>query len=244
MKKVEKVILCYFFDRIEYNPKDKIKELSDEVKSLFDESFVFSNEETNHLFSLPRIQAISKDKKLLFQMSLINANISFNALDMDMDEVILWINNHLQLFFDVLKNVYNVKILYSSLKIVSVDEVDDDPAMVLSKRFCIEGKYENITFNRGYTIDNSYYVNILLNSNKEYNYNFSDVPKPVNEHDLFDLTMITSLSKAESSRKYILETIEINDRLAFNNNSEYVSNKESIRGMILELKKVIKKENI
>lgn len=241
MKKIEKVVLCYFFDRLNYNPKDKIKELSDEVKSFFDDSFVFSNENIEHLFSMPRIQAISKDKKMLFQMSLINTIITFNVHEMDMDDVILWINNHLQFFYDVLKNVYDVKILYSSLKIILLDEVDE-PAKAIASKFKFDGEFENLTVNRGYTIDDTYYINIFLNANKEYSYNFNR-SEYMKENDLFDLTMITSLSKAELDKKYVMETIEVNDRLAFNNNSEYLSSKENLRGMILELKKIIEKED-
>ena len=59
------------------------------------------------------------------------------------------------------------------------------------------------------------------------------------EQDLFDMTMITSLIDAEFSKAYVQETIEVNDRLAFNLNKDYLSTKENVRGMIIELKKYL-----
>ena len=241
MEKIRKVTLCYFFKRLDINPKDKIKELSDELKSVLDGQFVFNNEEINHLFSLPRVQALSNDKKVLFQMSLINANVFFTINEQDEDDVVLLINNNIQLFYDVLKEVYNIDIIYSSIKIESFEE-KEKPATYLANKFNISEDLENFSINRGYTKDN-YYINVIYNSSNEYNFDILGGAN-MSEQDLFDNTMITSLSEAKMGGKFIIKIIGINDRLAFNKDKDYLSSKENIRGMILELKKLLQNEKI
>ena len=56
-------------------------------------------------------------------MSLINAILSINITeDIDIDEAILLINNNVQLFYDIIKKVYDVKIVYTSIKIEMTNE--------------------------------------------------------------------------------------------------------------------------
>ena len=54
--------------------------------------------------------------------------------------------------------------------------------------------------------------------------------------------MVTSLSDAHLNRKYLLITAEINDRYSFNLDNKHETGKEDIRGMILELKDILKNE--
>lgn len=236
MNKIKNIIISYWFNELTFNPKDKITDLEKELSSIFNSSFMYNEESINHLISMPRIQGISIDKKYLFQMSLINANISISVNDLEQDEIVMLINNNVQFFYDILKTVFNLKILYTSVKIEMVEE-KEDAANVLAKKYQLEETYEDFSIKKGF-IKDDYYINYILNSGKEFNFDIKRNDKDL-EQDIFDRTLITSLSKAHLNKEFILKIIEINDRYAFNKDENYESTKENIRGMIIELKKIL-----
>ena len=53
--------------------------------------------------------------------------------------------------------------------------------------------------------------------------------------------MLLSTSEATIGKTLVNVNYEINDRLSFNNDKEYLSTKESIRGLIIELKDFVEK---
>ena len=75
-------------------------------------------------------------------------------------------------------------------------------------------------------------------SANEYNFDFGSGDK-LSEVDLFDKTMVTSLSDAKLNKEYLLTVIEINDRYSYNKNRDYVTSKDDLRGMIIELKDIL-----
>ena len=233
MEQIKNIIISYWFKELSFNPKDKIDELDQEIGSVFNNSFMFNDENINHLISMPRIQVMDNDKNYLFQMSLINAVLTINVNNMDIDEVILLINNNAQLFFDAIKNVYDTRIFYTSIKIEMIEEIKNS-INVISKLFDLADNYEDLSIKRGFIKDN-YYINYILNSGHEYNFNVKKDEHSL-EQDVFDRTLITSLSQATLNKEFILKIIEVNDRYAFNQDANYLSSKDSIRGMIIELK--------
>ena len=241
MNKIKNIYLSYWFNELENNPSSKVFELESEINSIINEPIMY-NEDNNHKnIAVPRIQGISKDKKYLFTMSLINAILSININDdIDNDEVILLINNNIQLFYDILKKVYDIKILYSSIKIEMIDE-DKKVKNKLIKNLKLSKKdYENLSFKRGFVKDN-YYINYVLDYSCEYNFNFNTNDKPL-EEDLFNKSMVTSLEDATLNKAYLLTVIEINDRYSFNINKLHETKKDDLRGMIIELKDILNNE--
>lgn len=236
MDKIKNVIISYWFKELDFNPKDKVKELEQEFKDILNNGFMYNEEKPGKLISMPRIQAVSIDKKYLFQMSLINANLIMDVSDLDNDDVILLINNKVQLFFNELKEIYDVNVVYTSIKLELTEETPDS-ANIIAKKYGINGEYEDFSLKRGFIKDN-YYINYIINSGKEYNFNVSKNKETV-EQDLFDRTLISSISKASLNKEFILKVIEINDRLMFNNDENYLSTLDSIRGMIMEIKNIL-----
>ena len=106
--KIQNIHISYWYQELDYNPKDKIENLEKEVKSVIDQPLLYNEELPNRFIGMPRIQGMSSDNKYLFNMSLINANLTINVSDLSSDAVILLINEKVQLFFDILHDVYNL----------------------------------------------------------------------------------------------------------------------------------------
>ncbi len=238
MNKIKNIYLSYWFNELENNPSSKVFELESEIKSIINEPIMYNEDNSHKNIAIPRIQGMSKDKKYLFTMSLINAILSININDnIDNDEAILLINNNIQLFYDILKKVYDIKILYSSIKIEMVNEEKTIKEKLIKNMNLSEKDYENLSFKRGFVKDN-YYINYVLDYSCEYNFNFNTVDKPL-EEDLFNKSMITSLEDAKLNKAYLLTVIEINDRYSYNINKLHETKKDDLRGMIIELKYIL-----
>lgn len=236
MEMIKSIVISFWFDELSFNPKDKINELQEEIKSIIDTPLLYNEEDVNHYIAMPRIQGISNNKEFSFIMSLINCHLTINVSNKDVDEIILLINNNIQYLYDILTNLYEIQIRYTSLKIGIVEEIND-ASEVLSKKFGFADKIEDFSIRKGF-IKDDYYVNILLNSGNEYNYNI-ERKEQYTEQDIFDKTMITSLQNAQKNKEFINKVIEINDRNHFNKDANYLSEKETIRGMIIVLKDII-----
>lgn len=241
MNKIKNIYLSYWFKELDENPSTKVFTLEEEIKSLINEPIMYNNENNKTNIAVPRIQGMSSDKKYLFTMSLINAILSININeDIDIDEAILLINNNIQLFYDIIKKVYDVKIVYSSIKIEMINE-DKKMKKEFINNFKLANKdYENLTVKEGF-IKDDYYINYILEYSTEYNFNFNTEEK-MSEEDLFNRSMITSLTNAELNKEYLLTVIEINDRYSYNKNPNHETSKDDLRGMIMEMKEILNKE--
>lgn len=242
--KINNVIISYWYKELDNNPISKIEDLENSLNTMFVKPFLVNNMEVGHNISLPRIQAISSDKRLLFTMSLVNSNLSIHYNDeVDYDEVVLMINENIQLFYDVLKEIYDVEIVYTSIKL-ELSKDDKKPCDYFVNKFDLDDDdYEDFYFKKVICKDDIYYINYLVNTGKEISFNIEvkgDV-KP-SQNDMFDRSMLISLQDANVSKRTLNTVIEINDRLAFNNDSSYSTTKENIRGMISEVKDILNKE--
>lgn len=241
MNKITNIYLSYWFNELDYNPSSKVNELEDEIKSIIDTPLMYMKEENNRNISVPRIEGMSGDKKYFFTMSLINSFLSINLNEeIDIDEAILLINSNIQLFYDILRRVYNVHIVYTSIKLDIVNDEKNMKEELIRILNLKPDNYEDLSFKRG-LIKDDYYINYSLSYSKEYNFNVKS-DKEVIEQDLFDRSMITSLSKANLNKEYLLTIVEINDRYAYNLDSLHETKKDDIRGMIIELKDILENE--
>jgi hypothetical protein len=238
MNKIKNIYLSYWFSELKDNPSKKVFELEDEIRSIINEPLMY-NEDDNHTnLIIPRIQGISTDKKYLFTVSYINAILSINVDNISIDEAILLINNNIQLFYDIIKKIFGVKILYSSIKVEMIDENKKTKDKLIKALKLVDKKYENLTMKQGFIKDN-YYINYIMEFSCEYNFNFKE---QYSEEDLFNKSMVTSLSEAKLNKEYLYTVIEINDRYSYNQDSNYETNKDELRGMIMELKEILTKE--
>ena len=241
MNKIKNIYISYWFSELDFNPSSKIDILEKEIVSIIDTPIIYNTDNNLKNIGIPRIEGISSDKKYLFTMSLVNAFLSINInSDMDNDEILLLINNNSQLFYDILKNVYNIDFIYTSIKLEFIDENKKIKDKLIKLLNLSDNNYEDLSCKRG-IIKDDYYLNYLLTYSKEYNFNVKREEEFV-EQDLFDRSMVTSLSDAKFNREFLLTVIEINDRYAYNVDSSHRTEKEDIRGMILELKEILNKE--
>ena len=240
MNKINSIYISFWFKELSYNPSNKVNELEEEVHSILDMPMMYNDQLGNSNISIPRIQGMSKDKKYFFTMSLVNAFLSINFVDsISTDEAILLINNNMQLFYDILKNIYDVHIVYSSIKIELIDSKSKKDKIV--KLFNLSANdYEDLSIKRG-IIKDDYYVNYILTYTKEYNFNFKNEGNII-EQDLFDRSMITSISEAKLNKDFLLTVVEVNDRYAFNQDKTHETSKDDIRGMVIEIKEILNNE--
>lgn len=238
--KVNNVIISYWYKELSNNPINKIEEIENRLNTMFVKPFLVNNMEVGYNLSIPRIETMSSDKKLLFTMSLINANLSINYADnVDYDEVILTINKNIQLFYDVLKEIYDVEIIYTSIKMELIKEDKEGFRYFINKFNLDNDEYEDFSFKKVIRKDDVYYINYLINTGKEINFNIDFKGSKPNQNDIFDRSMLISLSDANISKNVLNTVIEINDRLAFNNDNNYLTTKENIRGMVSEIKDIL-----
>ena len=241
MNKIKNIYISYWFKEMEYNPAIHVNELEKEVKSILDEPLMYNDEKVINNISIPRIQGLSHDKKYFFTMSLVNAFLSININeDISYDEAILLINNDIQLFYDILKDIFDAKILYSSIKVELIDESKNAKDKLVKLLNLSKQNYEDLSLKRG-IIKDEYYINYILTYSKEYNFNVTRNDNTT-EQDLFDRSMITSLSEAHLDKDFLLTIVEINDRYSYNIDKNYETSKDNIRGMIIEIKEILNKE--
>jgi len=241
MNKIKNIYISYWFNELSDNPSKKVFELEDEIKSIIGEPLMYNEDNTHENLSLPRIQCISKDKKILFTMSFINANLSINITDdISIDDAILLINNNIQLFYDIIKRVFDIKIIYSSIKIEMINDNKSIKEKFINNLKLSSKNYENITLKQGFIKDN-YYINYILEYVTEYNFNF-DTKDKLSEVDLFNKSMVTSLSESVFNKEYLLTVVEVNDRYSYNKDSNYETCKDDLRGMIMEVKEILMNE--
>ena len=238
MNKIKTIFISYWFDELENNPGTKVYELEDEIRSIIDEPLRYAEDNDRTNLIIPRIQGISHDGKYLFTVSYINAILTISVDNITIDDAILLINSNIQLFYDIIKRIFNVKVLYSSIKIEMIDESKKVKDKII-KCFNEEKKdYDNLSIKKGFKKDN-YYVNYFLEYSNEYTFDFD---KKYKDNDIFNKTMITSLKNARQTKEYLFTVVEVNDRLLFNQDPDYQSTKDELRGMIMEIKEILTKE--
>jgi len=241
--KVNKVIISYWYKELMTNPIGKIEELENSLNKMFNRPFMVNNMEVGYNLSIPRIQALNSDKTMLFTMSLVNANLSVHYNEeVSYDDIILMINENTQLFYDLLKEIYDVEIVYTSIKMELMKE-DENPCLYLKDKLNLEDmEYEDLSFKKVICKDDTYYINYMFNTGKEINFNIGvkGSQKP-SQNDMFDRSMLISLSDADVTKRTFNTVVEVNDRLAFNSDGTYLTTKENIRGMISEVKDILNK---
>ncbi len=238
--KINNVNISFWFKELNDNPQDKVVELKENLSSIIDNEFMYNDMPLKENIDIPRIQGKSLDNKFLFTMSLINSNLSIDVNGLDNDEIILLINEDIQLIYDVLKELYDLSIVYTSIKLNCIDEKDN---RILHDKLKLDDVYEDVSLKRVKKVDNAYYECIILTTTKEVNYNIQieGNKKPI-ENDLYNRSMLISSSEADIGREYLDIFYEINDRLSYNLDKDYLTTKENIRGLVIEVKNFINKD--
>ncbi len=239
MNKIKTIYISYWFNELDNNPASKVYELEDEVRSIIDEPLHFAEDNDHNNLIIPRIQGISHDNKYLFTVSYINAILTINVNDITIDEAVLLINSNIQLFYDIIKRIYNIDILYSSVKLEMIDDTKKAKENLIKCLNQENRDYDNLTIKKGFRKE-SYYINYFMEYTTEYTFDFK---KEYSENDVFNKSMVTSLKDGKKIKEYLFTVIEVNDRYAYNLDSAYRTTKDELRGLIMEIKDILNKED-
>ncbi len=241
--KLRQVIISFWFKELEYNPICKVGELENSLSIYFQSPFLINEQEAFQNIAMPRIIANSTDNKS-FNMSLVNANINILLLEnSDKDEVIMKINEITQFLYDILKEIYQLDILYTSIK-VELSEVVNNKLDIQKDIFKDNSlEFEDFYVKTSICKDNKYYINRIINLNKEIKV---DIKLPKNakpiEHDMVTRSMLVSLNKSKETANVKNKIVEINNRLSFNNDETYLVTKDDLRNLLFEFRNLLNDE--
>ena len=239
--KIKNVTINFWYKELMDNPSSKVYELEDNLNSLLHNHFMYTDMPVRENIDIPRVQCISEDKKAYFTMSLVSANLNINVSDKDNDDIVMLVNENMQLLYDVLKDLYNIEVIYSSIKL-EANKQDNKVIDKMVKLLSLDkDEYEDLSIKRVRKVDNSYYECVVINSSKEINFDIQVPTANPKENDLYTRSMLISTSEAKVGKTLVTVNYEINDRLSYNNDKDYLSTKESIRGLIIELKDFVEK---
>ena len=239
--KINSITINFWYKELLDSPSNKVFELEDNLNSLLHNHFMYSDIPSKENIDIPRVQCISDDKKIYFTMSLVSATLTINVSEMDKDDIVLFVNENIQLLYDVLKDLYNLEIIYSSIKLEATKQDNKVIDKLVNKLSLSKDDYEDLSFKEVKKVDDTYYECIVLNSSKEINFDIQVPVENPKENDLYTRSMLISTSEAKVGKVLLTVNYEINDRLSYNNDKDYLSTKESIRGLIIELKDFVEK---
>ena len=239
--KINSITINFWYKELLDSPSNKVFELEDNLNSLLHNHFMYSDMPSKENIDIPRVQCISDDKKIYFIMSLVSATLTINVSEMDKDDIVLFVNENIQLLYDVLKDLYNLEIIYSSIKLEATKQDNKVIDKLVNKLSLSKDDYEDLSFKEVKKVDDTYYECIVLNSSKEINFDIQVPVENPKENDLYTRSMLISTSEAKVGKVLLTVNYEINDRLSYNNDKDYLSTKESIRGLIIELKDFVEK---
>lgn len=239
--KLKQAIITFWFRELEYNPICRINDLEDALVNYFNRPFLINNQEPFSYIGMPRIIA-NNENDYTFNMCLVNANLIINLHECnDYDEVNLKINELMQVVFDSLMKVYELDIIYSSIKI-ELFEIIKDKKSVQESLLISDENYEDFLLKNSICKDNKYYINKTVSVVKEVKV---DIKLPnniqLNNDDIMIRSMLVSL-KGNMGIDINNKVIEINDRLSYNNDDKYLVKKDNIRDLLFEFREILKKE--
>ena len=162
--KLKQVIISFWFKELEYNPICKVNDLENGLNNYFNKPFFINEEEPFINIGIPRI--VANNNKYSFNMSLVNANLIINLDNEDYDQVMLTINEMIQLFYDILMEVYNLEIIYNSIKI-ECSEVIDNKKEIQKDILISANNYEDFLVKTSICKDDKYYINKTISLVKE-----------------------------------------------------------------------------
>ena len=238
---INNVTINFWFKELMESPSKKVLELEENLNSLFHNHFMYTDMPPKENIEIPRVQCISEDKKTYFTMSLVSSVLTINVKDMDNDDIILLVNENIQLLYDVLVDLYGIEVVYASIKVDAVKKDNKVIDKIVKKLSLDKDDYEDLSFKTVKRVDDTYYECIVINSSKEINFDINVPVANPKQNDLYTRSMLMSTSEANFGNTLVSINYEINDRLSYNNDKEYRTSKESIRGLIIELKDFIEK---
>lgn len=234
--------IVFWFNELTYNPICKVNNLEQSLKTYFDSHFLINDAPPFINIGLPRIIANNNDKKIYFDMSLVNTNFTIDLVDYnDLDSIFLEINRNSQFIYDILKEIYDINFLYCSIKLEMFSNVSNK--VLLQKELLKENDmiYEDFLVKTSICKENKYYINKINSLEKNITVDIK-LPKdiPLNDGDMLIRSMLVSTSN--NGDNIYNKIIEVNNRLNYNMDKDFVVKKDDLRNLLFEFRELIKEE--
>lgn len=235
---IKNSIVTFWFQK-QPNPKEYSEKLNEKLKDYFFE-FNTIGVPANIDPAIPRMTAVSSSSHSNIEISLINAKLNTNfdnKYNDDCDLCIGYLKERALKVFEALLEC-GVSTIYSAI-FINLEEKENEPAKKIIKYF-LKNNISNINevgIRLTQDINEKFYKIISVNNGKQMK--IKKVFEPDNNEIIFPLV---SLNDAEEIEEYLTTSIEINDRLSFNRNKEYISNKENLEEMFKIACEQMKKE--
>ena len=236
---IKQAVISFWYKELEYNPMCKVGELENSLASYFPGPFLINEQEPFVNISMPRIIARANNEIFhsVFNMTLVNANLNIGFNNGEKDDIVLKINEMMQGMYDVLKEIYDISVVYSSIKLEIIERIEE--TLDVQKELLADTNHnlEDFMVKRSLLKDNKYYLNEITTVTKEVKVDIK-VPKNVkpNEGDMMARSMLISLKDSKVIGNIKNTILEINDRLAYNNDPTYLVDKDSLRNLLFEFK--------
>ncbi len=231
-------LITFWFNK-QSNPKIYVDKLNNALKEYFFE-FSIIGVPANIDPSIPRLKTVSSSNYSNIEMSLINLRLMTNFDDNfwhDADKCLNYLKERALILFDVLNNDCEIPIMYSAI-MINIDEQKDNPDNLIINHFFKKDKMldnmSEIGVRLSQEVEGKYYKNINFSNIKQIK-----VDKMVGINGAEFIFPLISLDEASEIQDILLINLEINDKLGFNNNKEYVLKRKDFERMFeLTLKSV------
>ena len=231
--KIKTIVATLYFEK-ELTPRNYIDKLESTFPDRFNKPFNAQPIPNDAPSMIPRITINSMNGLENIIISQINMqyNITFNEEIDDIEAVISEYKDIILSIYRGMKLTLNKEAYYFGISAI-IEEDSEDPINEIKEKYLKTLDENTCELNVRYGIkeDSKYYVNYLINNSREVTGKFT-LPKGEHEINL----EIMSTSKFEEIRHFIQKTIDINDKLAFNEDDNYRTSEVEISAIIDKLK--------
>lgn len=227
--KIKNIIITMWFNR--YNDIKNIYEVFGKKLNEYFPAFNMNNLSPNFDPLIPRITAKSKSGHSSFHMSNINIQLATkydSNFNEDFDSCIEYIKIRAKKIYDILIE-NNINVLYSAI-FLNLNKDMDNPIENIQKNLLSSNIDNSILTEVGMRVsmqvDNKFYRIITVNNSKDFS-----LQKQIAPGQVEIIMPLISLHDAKMEKEYMSINYELNDKYSFDNEQNYVCNKENFDRM-------------
>lgn len=237
--KIKNIVATLFFEK-ELAPRNYINQIEATFPERFNRPFNPQPIPNDAPAMIPRITMNSKDGLENLMISQINMqyNILFKEEITNIEAVIDQYKEDILTIYNAIKNQMNKNAYYFGISAI-IEKDSEDPIGEIKNEYLskLDDNTTELNIRYGIKEDNKYYVNYLINNSREVSANIT-LP-----HGTHEINMeILSTSKFKEVRHFIQKTIDVNDKLAFNEDENYRTSEKEITNVIEKLKEKLLEE--
>ncbi len=231
--KIKNIVATLYFER-EVAPRKFIDALESAFPDRFNKPFNVQPIPNDAPAMIPRITINSQNGLENIIISQINMQYSINFSE-PIENIDTVIESYKEIILNIFKGIkqsLNKEAYYFGISSViekdsenPINDIKDEYLKALDENTC------ELNIRYGKKEQDKYYINYLINNSKEVTGSFTVAQ---GEHEI-NLEII-STSKFKEVRHFIQKTIDINDKLAFNEDENYRTSEDEITNIIDKLK--------